>query len=124
MAEISWDVLAVVAVVLVIVEAGLGMLFVAYVWPWTRRPAGRKTTEWMLLSFMVTTPLMLGALAVAAIGGRPGDVAGGLACVLMWIGQLPFMFAGLPVLDWALAKERAGEGRGRRLEAIADGDAE
>lgn len=110
---VSWQVVLPIMVVLVMVQVVGGVVFVRFVYPWAR---GRKITEWMGLTFFATTPLVVFAALGALLGRQDGDYLLALGCLLMWIGQLPFMFGGLPVLEWLLADERR---QAEKVEALA-----
>lgn len=114
---VSWEVFIPMSIVTIGVQALSGVIYVRWVWPWAR---GRKVTEWMMLAFGATTPLVLMAGLFALIGRRPGDVIIAGSCFLMWIGQLPFMFAGLPLLDAMLAERRLAEEKDRGLAEVRD----
>ena len=101
--EISWGVLVPVAVVTIPIQALGGVVFVRWVWPWTE---GRKMTEWLLMLAFATTPLVVMAALFALIARQPADVILAGAFALMCAGLLPFLLAGLPVLDWMLAALR------------------
>ena len=77
----------------------------------------------MILALFATTPLVVMAGLFALIGRKQGDIIFAFGCFLMWVGQLPFMFGGLPVLDAMLAERRRAEEKERELAEVRDGRA-
>lgn len=117
--SVSWPIFIPMVVVTIAVQGLSGVVYVRWVWPATE---GRKVTEWMMLAFWATTPLVLMAGLFALVGRRPGDMIIAVTCFLMWVGQLPFMFAGLLVLDWILTERRRSEEKDRGLAEVRDGE--
>jgi len=114
---VSWEILLVTVVLLIFVQAGMGLIWVLLVWPWSR---GRKITELMLMAAFATTAMVAVGAIAALIGRKNGDYLLLAGVLLMWIGQLPFMFAALPVMEWKLAEQRRQAEKLAALDRVRD----
>lgn len=115
---VSWDVAIPAMMILLCAQLASGVVFVRYVAP---RLDGRKLSEWLFLAAFATTLPVLFAFIAALIGRRPGDWLMALTAFLMWIGQVPFMIGGLPVLDAAQCEAQRQAERTHELERIEHG---
>ena len=95
-------------------------MYAGLVWP---RVRGREFSKLMLLAFCATTWMVLAGGLVALIGRQSGDLVIAFACFTMWVGQLPFLFTGLPVLEYWLSEQRRADDKARELAGVRDGQA-
>lgn len=118
METVSWGVAVPLMVCTIFAQAVSGLVYSWLIWP---RVGSHEITKLMFLAFGATTPMVLAGGLLALIGRQAGDVVIAFACFTMWVGQLPFMFAGLPVLDYLLDEQRRLQAKERDLAGVRDG---
>lgn len=120
MEMVSWAVVVPVVICTIIAQGLSGIVYAGLVWP---RVRGREFSKLMALAFCATTLMVLAGGLIALVGRQSGDVVIAFTCALMWVGQMPFMFAGLPILEYWLSEQRRVDDKARELAGVRDGQA-